>query len=138
MASHLAQKGDPTAEADQDFRLSEKDFERVMQRIYELAGIVIEPQKRQMVHARLSRRLRATGMSDFTTYLDHATSGKDPEELQAFINAITTNLTSFFRENHHFTHFQQHIIAPAIAARQTRLRVWSAGCSTGEEPYSIA
>lgn len=142
MAPNAANKenhgSDPEEGPEQDFTLSERDFERVIGRIYQLAGIVIEPQKRQMIHARLSRRLRATGMANFTAYLDHATSGADPEEMQEFINAITTNLTSFFRENHHFTHFRANVVDPAIASNSGKLRIWSAGCSTGEEPYSIA
>ncbi|QHQ36886.1 CheR family methyltransferase [Algicella marina] len=118
--------------------LSEKDFQHVARRIYDLAGIVLEPQKKQMIHARLSRRLRATGISDFPAYLEFLESGKDKSEQQEFINAITTNLTSFFRENHHFDHFRQHVLPASLQSPDRRLRVWSAGCSSGEEPYSIA
>ncbi len=124
----------PPGEAAQ---LSERDFERVRAMIYDLAGIVIEAQKRQMVHARLSRRLREHEAECFSTYLDAVEKGHDKAEVQNFINAITTNLTSFFREKHHFEHFQRTVL-PGPRASDTRLRVWSAGCSTGEEPYSIA
>ncbi len=127
-----------TADATQEASLSARDFDRVAAKIFELAGIVIEPQKRQMIHARLARRLRATGLDTFSAYLDVVEAGKDAAELQAFINAITTNLTSFFRENHHFDHFRRSVLAPMQTRRAERLRVWSAGCSTGEEPYSIA
>lgn len=117
--------------------LSEQDFDRVRAMIRDLAGIVIEPQKRQMVHARLSRRLRALGLDSFEAYLDRIERSRDPMDVQDFINAITTNLTSFFRESHHFEHFRQEVLA-TLPPGSERLRIWSAGCSSGEEPYSIA
>ncbi len=138
MAPHFSGSTASAVDPTDEYLLTERDFARVTDRIYKLAGIVIEPQKRQMIHARLSRRLRATGIEGFHAYLDHVDSGRDQEELQQFINAITTNLTSFFRENHHFVHFKKNVVAPTITEGKSKLRVWSAGCSSGEEAYSIA
>ncbi len=118
--------------------LSDQDFQRVVDRVFATSGIVLQAHKRQMVISRLSRRLHARGFSSFSDYLDHLDAGTDSAELEAFSNALTTNLTSFFREAHHFEHFTEHVVVPVLAAGESRLRVWSAGCSTGEEPYSIA
>ena len=102
-------------------------------------GIVITAAKREMVYSRLSRRLRALSLTDFEDYC-RVLERDEQGELNAFINAITTNLTSFFREPHHFDHLQ-NIVVPDLLnknAASRRIRIWSAGCSTGEEPYSIA
>lgn len=136
--SSIAKKKPAGDGGDETDLLSDTDFKRVAEQIFTMAGIVLEPQKIQMITARLARRLRATGMDCFSAYLDLVESGRDKEEVQQFINAITTNLTSFFREEHHFTHFRTNILDHAREAQANRLRVWSAGCSTGEEPYSIA
>ena len=103
-----------------------------------MAGIIVDREKRQMIHTRISKRLRATGIPDVESYLTDLDKKGDPEELQLFLNALTTNLTSMFREGHHFEHFSGEVVTAARNARKTRLRIWSAGCSTGEEPYSIA
>ena len=118
--------------------LSDSEFERIVQRVLQQTGIVVEPHKRQMIFARISRRLRELNLTTFSSYLDLLEAGSNAEENQAFINAVTTNLTSFFREIHHFEHLSDKVVKPADARNQTRLRIWSAGCSTGEEPYSIA
>ncbi|MEM9428182.1 MAG: protein-glutamate O-methyltransferase CheR [Pseudomonadota bacterium] len=131
-----AAAGPGRAQVEEETHLSDRDFERVRARIYEIAGIVIEPQKRQMVHARLSRRLRAHNLASFSEYLDRLDAAKDPSDIQDFVNAITTNLTSFFRETHHFEHLGARVLADT--SKTARMRIWSAGCSTGEEPYSIA
>lgn len=88
-----------------------------------------------MVYSRVARRLRATGFRSFGDYLDHLVP--DSEEWQLFVNALTTNLTSFFRESHHFPVLAEHSLQQ-YSARRGPLRVWSSACSTGEEPYSIA
>jgi chemotaxis protein methyltransferase CheR len=116
-----------------DFHLSDRDFERVRVLIHRRAGIALGTQKRQMVYSRLSRRLRDVGSTDFGSYLDQLESAPAGEEWQAFTNALTTNLTSFFREEHHFPLLAEH-----AAGRREPLRVWCAAASTGEEPYSIA
>jgi chemotaxis protein methyltransferase CheR len=122
----------------EDYVLSDRDFDRIAQRLRETCGIVLHNHKRQMVISRLSRRLRSGGFASFSEYLDHVESERDATESEAFANALTTNLTSFFREPHHFEHFAKHIIEPKLASGDPKLRVWSAGCSTGEEPYTIA
>ena len=113
--------------------LSEADFRRICQLIYLRAGIVLASHKREMVYNRLMRRLHFLGMNDFSDYLLLLECQPKSSEWQEFINALTTNLTSFFREAHHFP-----VLAGHAAARQRSYSVWSCAASTGEEPYSIA
>lgn len=119
---------------DRDFDFSERDFDRVRQMIYGHAGISLSPAKRDMVYSRLARRLRQLGLESFGAYLDHVESG-DPAEWETFTNALTTNLTAFFREAHHFPIFAEHLQRAGASRPQT---VWCSAASTGEEPYSIA
>lgn len=121
-----------------DFRMTDAEFDRVAAKVREVAGIVLKPHKRQMIYTRLSRRLRALGLTSFTEYLDLLEGPRSGDELVEFSNAITTNLTSFFREAHHFVHLQTEVLEPLRQEGPRRIRIWSAGCSTGEEPYSIA
>lgn len=114
--------------------LGEGDFNRVRELIAQYAGIKLSPQKRNMVYNRLLRRLRACGSAGFSDYLRLVQD--DPGEREAFVNALTTNLTAFFREPHHFELLAQR--ARERAAARTPLRVWSSACSTGEEAWSIA
>lgn len=120
-----------------DFVFSERDFRRVCQLIHDRAGIALVDSKRDMVYGRLSRRLRALGLTEFGTYLDQLERNVDGEEWQAFTNALTTNLTAFFREPHHFEHLQEQLAASGASPRKP-LALWSCAASTGEEPYSIA
>ncbi|MCW2312764.1 CheR family methyltransferase [Rhodoferax antarcticus] len=116
-----------------EFSWSDADFDRVQKLIYQHAGISLHNGKHAMVYSRLSRRLRETGHRSFNEYLSWLESSEGPE-WQEFINALTTNLTSFFRENHHFKIFHDHL----TANRQiSKWRVWCCAASTGEEPYSI-
>jgi len=117
-----------------DFDFDDNDFARVRKLIYEYAGIALSPAKRDMVYSRLTRRLRQLGLENFDAYLDIVESG-DAAECEAFTNALTTNLTAFFREAHHFPIFAQHLERDGAARPQT---VWCSAASTGEEPYSIA
>jgi chemotaxis protein methyltransferase CheR len=117
-----------------DFEYRDADFERIRKLIYREAGIKLCPSKRTMAYGRLVRRLRALGLKRFTDYLDLVESDTGTER-QAFTNALTTNLTSFFREAHHFPVLVQHLAAK-VSRRE--VMIWCAGCSTGEEPYSIA
>ena len=117
-----------------DFEFKDEDFERVRRLIYGYAGISLSAAKRDMVYSRLTRRLRQLGLESFNTYLDRVESG-DAEECEAFTNALTTNLTAFFRESHHFPIFAQHLKRAGASRPQT---VWCSAASTGEEPYSIA
>jgi chemotaxis protein methyltransferase CheR len=116
--------------------LSHADFERVRSMIHRHAGISLNPGKKTMVHSRLSRRLRVLGQSDFAAYLDGLERcGSEQPEWQEFVNALTTNLTSFFREAHHFPLLAQHL---QRRAAQPPLQIWCCAASSGEEPYSIA
>ena len=120
-----------------EFAFSAHDFERVRRLIHEHAGIHLHAGKQAMVYSRLSRRLRETGhrsFADYLAWLQHAHDGAARAEWQQFVNGLTTNLTSFFREAHHF-----ECLAQDLRDRQGReLRIWCAAASTGEEPYSIA
>lgn len=117
-----------------EFSFQMADFERVRKLIYQHAGISLSPVKQDMVYSRLARRLRATGCNSFAEYLDALEKG-DSSEWERFVNSLTTNLTSFFREPHHFPIFAEHL--QKIGARRP-IRVWCSAASTGEEPYSIA
>lgn len=116
-----------------DFAFDERDFRRVSRLIHERAGISLSAHKRDMVYSRLARRVRALGMTRFCDYLD-ALEANGGAEWEAFINALTTNLTSFFREAHHFDDLVRHL----QAAPDPLLTIWCSAASTGEEPYSIA
>ena len=113
--------------------LSDIHFRRISELIYQRAGIVLADHKREMVYNRLVRRLRLLGLNDFGSYLAMLESDTSSAEWQAFINALTTNLTAFFREAHHFP-----ILAEHARSRPNSYSVWSTAASTGEEPYSIA
>ena len=115
-------------------------FRRVANIAERVAGLSIPDAKRSMVQSRLNRRLKATGRSGFSAYLDFVESKQGSEELRHMISALTTNVSHFFRENHHFELFNQQILPDLLdrAKRGERVRIWSAGCSTGQEPYSIA
>ena len=139
-AAVSVQSGPAAAEPQREFAFSDDDFRNLVQVAYEQAGIALADNKRNLVYSRLSRRLRALNLSSFRQYRDYLTANAG--ELESFINAISTNLTKFFREAHHFDHFRTHVAVPFVQAAHgatgRRLRVWSAGCSTGEEPYTIA
>ncbi|MCG8708879.1 protein-glutamate O-methyltransferase CheR [Brenneria sp. 4F2] len=113
--------------------LSDVHFRRISQLIYQRAGLVLADHKREMVYNRLVRRLRLLGINDFGQYLALLESDPNSAEWQAFINALTTNLTAFFREAHHFP-----ILAEHARKRPNGYSIWSTAASTGEEPYSLA
>jgi chemotaxis protein methyltransferase CheR len=123
-----------------EFAFSDLDFRTLAQLAYDHAGIVLSESKRNLVYSRLSRRLRGLGLSSFQAYREYLAD--NTVEIEGFINSISTNHTKFFRESHHFDHLRQHValgFAKSMAGRGGgRLRVWSAGCSSGEEPYTIA
>ncbi len=119
--------------------MTNKDFERIAELAGRYTGIVLGEHKRDMVYGRIARRVRKLNLMSFTLYLDFL-EDNPKQELSSFINVITTNLTSFFRENHHFT-FLEKTVLPEVRKKNSvakRMRVWSAGCSSGQEPYSIA
>ena len=125
---------------EREFDFSDADFEKIRYFIKGETGIKLSDGKKNMVYGRLSRRLRQLGMSKFSDYFDMVSGNEPTDERGQFINAITTNLTSFFREEHHFNYLKSDVIPRLLSdnANSRKIRIWSAGCSTGEEPYSIA
>ena len=119
----------------QEYRLSAEDFGRVRLLISSYAGIRLSERKQSMVLNRLSGRLRATGTRTFREYLDDVESPGSPER-ECFVNALTTNVTDFFREEHHFAMLAERL--RRTPRRDAPARIWSCACSTGEEPYSAA
>ncbi|AXQ28218.1 chemotaxis protein CheR [Solimonas sp. K1W22B-7] len=117
-----------------EFAFARSDFERVRALIHGRAGISLAPAKRDMVYSRLVRRLRALHLDSFGDYLARLDDPDNPE-WEAFTNALTTNLTAFFREPHHFEILAGHL---RLQSRGETLRLWSSASSTGEEPYSMA
>jgi chemotaxis protein methyltransferase CheR len=123
----------PGIRSEREFEFTAQDFAQIRRLIYSHAGITLSEAKADMVYSRLARRLRATGLTSFQNYLALLQRG-DAAEWEAFVNALTTNLTAFFREAHHFD-----ILRDCLRARRERpITIWSAAASTGEEPYSIA
>ena len=122
-----------------EFEFGDQDFDALRKLVKDLTGINLSDQKRELVYGRLARRLRALQLRTFAEYRELLASDGGVE-ISEFCNAITTNLTSFFRESHHFEHLREQVLQPLVASRggSRRVRIWSAGCSTGEEPYSIA
>jgi chemotaxis protein methyltransferase CheR len=118
---------------ERDFAFTASDFAKVRELIYARAGISLSDHKRDMVYSRLARRLRARGLDSFAIYLAQLEREDDPAEWEAFTNALTTNLTAFFRESHHFP-----LLAAHVANRRGPVSIWCCAASTGEEPYSIA
>ena len=121
------------SESGKEFNFTKSDFEKVRALIYQRAGISLADSKQEMVYSRLARRLRATGIVSFATYLAELEAGRLGEEWESFTNALTTNLTSFFREAHHFPLLAEHLKTAAQP-----ITIWCSASSTGEEPYSIA
>ncbi|RUR30999.1 chemotaxis protein CheR [Vreelandella andesensis] len=118
---------------ERDLVLTDADFARIRELIYLRAGIVLAEHKREMVYSRLAKRLRHHGITRFTDYLSRLERQPDAKEWEAFTNALTTNLTAFFREAHHFPLLAEH-----INKQQGPITIWCSAASTGEEPYSIA
>lgn len=132
-------KGAVAGLAEREFPMTAGNFRRIQTLAYELTGISLSDHKQNMIYGRLARRLRVLGLRSFDEYCE-ILSSENNAELPEFINAITTNLTAFFRERHHFDYLKKTLIPDLLHKniRSRRLRIWSAGCSTGEEPYSIA
>jgi chemotaxis protein methyltransferase CheR len=116
-----------------EFNFTAQDFSRVRHLIYRHAGISLSEAKSDMVYSRIGRRLRVLNLTSFKQYLDSLESQNDPAEWEAFTNALTTNLTSFFREEHHFPILAEHLLT-----LKKPIRIWCSAASTGEEPYTIA
>jgi chemotaxis protein methyltransferase CheR len=122
-----------------EFEFGDEDFQALRALVRDVTGISLSEQKRELVYGRLARRLRALNLRSFREYRELLRQD-DGGELVQFCNAITTNLTAFFREPHHFEHLKSDVLGPLLQKPSAgrRVRIWSAGCSTGEEPYSIA
>src|SRR5690242_18820637 len=122
-----------------DYVLTDSQFDRIRELVREHTGISLSEAKRQLVYGRLARRLRALKMDSFSDYIKLLEQG-EAVELEEFTNAVTTNLTSFFREPHHFEFPASDTLPEALKrnAGLRRLRIWCCAASTGEEPYSIA
>lgn len=122
--------------------LTQQDYELIRRLVYAKSGINLGDQKIQLVRARLSKRLRHCGFTSFRDYYRHVEQDPTGEELCALLDAITTNTTHLFREIRHFNYLRELIIRwlgdPSWRSRHSALRIWSAACSSGEEPYSIA
>jgi len=118
----------------QEFELSDEDFARARKLIRQFAGIALSDGKRALVYGRLVPRLRHHGLTRVSSYLEKVES--DSIEREHFVNSLTTNVTDFFREKHHFEALRTRIL-PQLYARGGPVRIWSAGCSSGEEPYTI-
>jgi chemotaxis protein methyltransferase CheR len=125
-------------EREREFEYTPRDFRRARDLIYRHAGISLSDSKGDLVYSRLSRRLRELRLSSFASYLDALEADASSPEWQSFVNAITTNLTSFFRESHHFDILSGFMRKRAAATKGGRIMLWSSAASTGEEPYSIA
>ncbi|MFN8893869.1 MAG: CheR family methyltransferase [Betaproteobacteria bacterium] len=128
----------PTLPAETEYTLTPADFERIRRLIHERAGISLHAGKQAMVYSRLSRRLREMRHVSFASYLDRLERGGSESEWQEFVNCLTTNLTAFFREEHHFHALVDDLRALAGRSGGRPLRLWCNAASTGEEPYSLA
>jgi chemotaxis protein methyltransferase CheR len=140
----LAETTYEVAEIDpkREFPFSDADFRKLADFTYQHTGIALSESKRDLVYNRLSRRLRALGLDTFKEYHEFLEGPQGGAEKERFINSVSTNHTRFFREAHHFTHFRANVAAHFTRTNRSpsggRMRIWSAGCSTGEEPYTIA
>jgi chemotaxis protein methyltransferase CheR len=125
---------------EREFGFTRGDFARISALLRKLAGIHLVESKSPLVYSRLVKRLRELGLRSFRDYCDLLEQSRNDAERRAMVTALSTNVTDFFREPHHFEHFVSQALPPLVerAKRGERLRFWSAGCSTGEEAYSLA
>lgn len=123
-----------------ELRLTSGDFRKIAAMVHADAGIYLAESKLALVHARLAKRLRALGLESFQDYCALVATSEGLDERQKMLAALTTNVTRFYREPHHFEHLETHVLPPLLdaARRGGRVRIWSAACSNGQEPYSIA
>lgn len=135
--SHLSNSEVASQESQQ---LTDSDFAYIADLAQNIAGLSLPPSKAPMLRARLQRRLRPLDIPTISEYCDYLRQSESTEEIQELVSALTTNVTNFYREKHHFDYLSKHILPNLIESARDgkRLRIWSAGCSTGEEPVSIA
>lgn len=126
--------------ARREFEFTDADFSSLRRLVRELSGISLADCKREMIYSRLSRRLRHLGLDSFGSYRRLLASDAGRAELREFTNAVTTNLTSFFRERHHFDYLREQLLKPRAADKRAsrRIRIWCSAVSTGEEAWSVA
>ena len=125
--------------ADRELELTDRELARIVKLVYDRSGITLHEGKRPLVMARLQKRLRAHGLTSFTAYLELVERDKKGDELVLLLDAIATNHTYFFREEQHFEMLASRVVPEWRAQRPSGpLRIWSAACSSGEEPYTIA
>jgi len=117
--------------------MDQKVFQKFREIVYENSGIYLNETKEAMVSSRISKRMRVLGIDDYNQYLQYLLDDATGDEITEFLDVISTNVTSFFRENEHFE-FLGELISAWISRGRKRVRIWSAAASTGEEPYSIA
>ena len=121
------------------FSMKDGEMRELIDLIYQQSGIVLTPEKKSLITSRLQKRLKALGAENFGDYLDYLkTSPQRDDEIVTMIDEITTNKTAFFRESHHFDYLTTRILPKLAMTQWSVLNVWSAGCSTGEEPYTLA
>ena len=116
-------------------KLSSQQFDKISRLVYQVSGIDLHEGKEELVKARLIKRLRHLKLSGFDSYLKYLTNDKSRAEIRAMVDVLTTNKTNFFRESEHLDYLRNEIIT---GLGKEQIRIWSAGCSSGEEPYSIA
>lgn len=140
MQDARAGPGRNVAQAGSEFALTWDDFRTIKDTLHADAGIALDESKVPLVYSRLAKRLRALGLESFHAYCALIQSRDGVDERQRMLAALTTNVTRFFREPHHFDYLKTRVLPPLLAAaeRGAPVRIWSAGCSTGQEPYSIA
>lgn len=126
------------AQITDSYELRDIDFERISRFVYDFCGINLHEGKRELVKARLGKRLRQGNFRSFSEYFKYVMTEEGMDELVAMIDSLSTNLTSFFREADHFDRLSEIVKEMAASNKRLRLRLWSAGCSTGEEPYTMA
>lgn len=128
------------ARRETDFRFTDADFDTIARHVHRQFGLHLTPTKKDLVYSRLIKRLRQLGMTDFSAYCSLITSADGEAEQLQMLSALTTNVTHFMREEHHFRLLRDQVLPPLLAKARAggRLRIWSAGCSAGQEPYSLA
>ena len=138
MAAAVARKP-PAGMVDGEFLLTAADFDAIARLLHAETGITLHEGKATLMYSRLGKRLRSLGMTEFSSYCAMVADPAETEERGRMIRALTTNVTRFFREPHHFDHLRDTVLPPLLKAaeRGGRVRIWSAACSTGQEPYSL-
>ncbi len=123
-----------------EYLLTADDFQRIAGLLHDHAGIHLAETKAALVYARLAKRIRALGLENFRDYCSYVARSDSVDERQKMVAALTTNVTRFFREGHHFDHLKTKVLPPLLehARAGGEVRIWSAGCSNGQEPYTIA